>query len=335
MEFDSRKAELEQWLKSTLDLPAIELSPLTGDASFRRYFRLQLPDESYIVMDAPPGLEDVAVFVQRAEYFAANGILVPQVYFQDSQQGFVLLSDFGDELYSTQVNEANADDFYHRAIDVLLKIQQSQTVTGSSLPTFDAEFMQTEMQLFIDWFLPSIDIQLDDEKLAMLTACFSQIIQQAEKQPQCCIHRDYHSRNLMILSDAQLGVLDFQDAMLGPITYDLVSLLRDCYIEWPEARVIAWLEYYYQAAKIQGILSEEVDWSTFVRWFDYVGMQRHFKVVGIFSRLAQRDGKRAYLQDRPLALRYLMAELNKYPEFAVVTDWLKTTVMPKVVVCEQ
>jgi len=312
----NRLQQLNQWLSETIGSEDYQLQPASGDASFRRYFRLTHDDETCIVMDAPPAQEDCSPFVDVAERLIAADINVPRILEKDLKQGFLLLSDLGGKQYLDQLTEESADKLYQDAMQVLFRMQQQIDTNG--LPPYDETLLLREMELFRDWLLEKhIGLNLSDVSQAMLDEVFKFLLDAALAQPRVFVHRDYHSRNLMINrpgSDpgtGDPGVLDFQDAVCGPFTYDLVSLLKDCYIKWPRQQVQGWAHNFFEqiAEDHPGISERE-----FMRWFDLMGVQRHLKASGIFARLYHRDGKSAYLADIPRTLSYI-ADLNdKYPE---------------------
>ena len=316
----NRLQQLNQWLSETIGSEDYQLQPASGDASFRRYFRLTHNDETCIVMDAPPAQEDCSPFVDVAERLIAADINVPRILEKDLKQGFLLLSDLGGKQYLDQLTEESADKLYQDAMQVLFRMQQQIDTNG--LPPYDETLLLREMELFRDWLLEKhIGLNLSDESQAMLDEVFKFLLDEALAQPKVFVHRDYHSRNLMInipgsdpgsgSSNLGVGVLDFQDAVCGPFTYDLVSLLKDCYIKWPRQQVQGWAHNFFEQISEDhpGIGERE-----FMRWFDLMGVQRHLKASGIFARLYHRDGKSAYLADIPRTLSYI-ADLNdKYPE---------------------
>jgi aminoglycoside/choline kinase family phosphotransferase len=269
-------------------------------------------------MDAPPEKENTEPFIRIASLFKASKVNVPEIYQQDLTQGFLLLEDFGSRCLLEHLNNNNALDFYQNAFDSLHTLQTNTSITESRLPFYDEALLSQELDLFYDWFLEkhlniSIPKKIKDNLNKIL-------ISSALEQPQVCVHRDFHSRNLMVLDDNSLGIIDFQDAVIGSITYDLVSLLRDCYIAWPEQKVYQWMTLYFQQLSQSGLLS--VNLETFTRWFDLMGLQRHLKAIGIFSRLHIRDNKSAYLNDIPRTLNYVIEVCNRYPELESFKDFI-------------
>ncbi len=310
MTTDTRADELRAWLAHTCPDANPTLIPITGDASFRRYFRIATDMGNRIVMDAPPDREATGPFVDIAGRLETAGVTAPQVLASDNERGFLLLSDLGDRLYLDELDEGTADGLYDDALAALVRMQADIPTAG--LPPYDAARLDAEMELFPAWFLGEhLGLGRDrigDEPAVTLLA----LTAAALEQPRVFVHRDYHSRNLMVLADDNPGVLDFQDAVAGPVTYDLVSLLRDCYIGWPDDRVTNWIERYHRAALSRGV--ELPDHDTLRRWFDLMGAQRHLKAIGIFARLWHRDGKPRYLADIPRTWGYIEALFGHYPE---------------------
>lgn len=314
---DPRLTQAGQWL-ATLAEPTLRidtLRPASADASFRRYFRIDAADgASYILMDAPPPQEDVRPFVRVAELFGQTGVSVPQVLAQDAEHGFLLLTDLGSTTYLRQLNADTAHKLYLDAIDALVLLQaQSQP---DMLPEYDRALLLRELQLFPDWYVAKHrGVTLDDKQQASLQKVFDALLANNLAQPQVYVHRDYHSRNLMVLDAGNPGILDFQDAVYGPITYDLVSLLRDAYIQWDEELVLDWAIRYWEKARRAGLpVANDID--SFYRDFEFMGLQRHLKVLGIFARLYHRDGKAAYLDDMPLVMEYTRKTAGRYRELA-------------------
>ncbi len=323
MSSNKRISALKNWLSECLDVEALPLLPLSGDASFRRYLRLRCGDSSYIVMDAPPEKESSESFVAITNTFRGIGLNTPEIYAADLARGFLLLTDFGDRLYLEALNEKTAPELYQRAFDNLLTIQSCQEINGYTLPSFDEALYLSEMNLFKEWYLGQyLCIELTASERAMLDRIFKILSEDALAQPQVCVHRDYHSRNLMVLDDHQVGILDFQDAVWGAVTYDLLSLLRDCYIAWPQERVEHWVLEFHKQALSKGVIRSE-DPKQFLRGFDWIGLQRHLKCMGIFARLYVRDNKPGYLQDIPRVLNYARRVCNRYPEFSELGQLLK------------
>ncbi|HMV71026.1 MAG TPA: phosphotransferase [Pseudomonadales bacterium] len=308
----------------------LQLVPVAGDASFRRYFRLLGCAPSRIAVFAPPDTERNIEFTRIAAMLRASGVHAPRVLAHEAAEGFLLLEDLGDALLLAALDESSVDVLYRRAFDVLLCMQGARTShDGWHLPSYSAGLLQQEMALFPHWCLERLlGITLDGGEEALLGALFDRLIASAIEQPQVFVHRDYHSRNLMLLPEGELGVIDFQDAVSGPLTYDAVSLLRDCYVAWPAERVEVWAGHFAARARAAGTLPSEVPIGTFMRWFDWMGLQRHIKVLGIFARLWLRDGKPGYLRDLPLVMRYTLEVALAYPETAEFGRWFASRVLP-------
>lgn len=324
---DVRLDELTRWLVDSVGFTAFNVAPASGDASFRRYFRVKCDAQTYIVMDAPPSHEDCRPFVAIARTFGGLGLHVPAILKQDLVRGFLLLSDLGTEQYLSQLNTNTAEQLYSDAINALLRLQ-----AGSHdrvvLPSYNHALLMREMGLFRDWFVAQhLKISLDDEQQRVLEDTFEHLSQAALEQPSTWVHRDYHSRNLMVTVKNNPGILDFQDAVLGPMTYDLVSLLRDCYIKWPQHHVEAWVKGYFDGAQRQGLL-KGVDLKQFMYWFDLMGIQRHLKAIGIFARLNIRDGKAGYLQDIPRTISYVVEACERQSNMAGLQLLLREVLLP-------
>lgn len=325
-----RQQALKNWVFAVLselhDLSVdhVEITDVAGDASFRRYFRIEYQGQTYIVMDAPPELENSTPFVKIASTWFLHGVRVPEILAHDLQQGFLLLEDFGDRLFYSRLGKETVDGLYNQAMNVLYSIQK---LPADNLPLYDSSLLMREMALFRDWFLPWLGIELSDELTNNLTDVETILVRSALEQPQVVVHRDYHSRNLMLLPDGNVGVIDFQDAVVGAATYDLVSLLRDSYVCWPENQVQSWVCQFYASSP----WCQQMSLVEFRRAFDWMGMQRQLKVCGIFVRLCQRDGKAAYLKDIPLTFRNLMQSAERYSEFSSFTYWLKNAALPALV----
>lgn len=307
-----REAARQNWLEKnlkTFEAPTL----LAGDASFRCYFRLRSGDSSYVLMDAPPSKESCQPFIAIARTFQQLGLCVPNIFYFDPAEGFLLLSDFGDHQLLGQLNEQTVDRYYQKACEELLVIQRCQNVKDYDLPLFDAALYQRELDLFRDWYLGRhLGVSLSVMNRKIWDEINEKLIESALSQPQVCVHRDYHSRNLMVLPDDRLGILDFQDAVWGPITYDVMSLLRDCYIEWPYDRVKKWVLAFHHRLLEENLI-QMTNPDQFLLWFDWIALQRHLKCIGIFSRLCYRDNKPNYLQDIPRVLRYAKMICQRYP----------------------
>jgi aminoglycoside/choline kinase family phosphotransferase len=321
---DARAKSIIHWLSHSLKLDIKHFETASSDASFRRYFRVTHLSGQHIVMDAPPEKENTEPFIRIAELFKRSGVNVPKIYQQDLTQGYLLLEDFGSHCFLDKLNIDNALDLYSSAFKSLYTLQTQIPITNSQLPFYDQALLDRELGIFYDWFLDkTLTLSIPENLKNSLNAI---LIKSALEQPQCCVHRDYHSRNLMILTENSPGIIDFQDAVIGPVSYDLVSLLRDCYIAWPEEKVEQWMTLYYQQIRESGLINVNIE--TFTRWFDLMGLQRHLKAIGIFSRLHLRDNKPAYLADIPRTLDYVSHVCNKYPELAEFNQFLKDTILP-------
>ena len=311
---DKRLALLEHWLERTLGSTELEITPASADASFRRYFRVRYDSVSRIVMDAPPDKEDCGPYIMVAQAFSSLGLNVPHIFQADPEQGFLLLSDLGVMNYLDALNAANVERLYGDAMKALMVVHAHKDSCADRFPPYNRSLLMNEMNLFRDWYLEKyLSLVLHEEHRQILKNVFEILISSALEQPRVWVHRDYHSRNLMVVDDNNPGIIDFQDAVIGPLTYDLVSLLRDCYISWPDENVQTWAGNYYQYLRDSGLLNG-VDKSQYTRWFDLMGIQRHLKAIGIFSRLNLRDGKPGYLQDIPRTLGYVSDVSARYPE---------------------
>lgn len=310
-----RLVRIELWLKETLNQP-VKITPLSGDASFRRYFRVHTNHQSYILMDAPPDLEPLASFLDIQKRLHDACVPVPLVIACDAQEGFLLLSDLGDVLLLSKLKSdiRQIDVYYHKAMSHIKTMQQ---IPCTDLPVFNQAHMIKEMTLLIDWFLPKqCNMALNAPDKQFLEQVMQQLAAELDTLPKVFIHRDYHSRNLMVHED-ELFVIDFQDAMKGPINYDLVSLLKDCYINWPRDQVVQWVYDDYK----QSLWTDVLDWEAYLRAFDLCGLQRHLKVLGIFSRLYWRDGKAGYLADIPRVMDYVIECSMLYKSYQPLGQW--------------
>ncbi len=332
---DIRLQSLTLWVRQIPGFEQAHAEPVSGDASFRRYFRVRRTDSDgqstpFIVMDAPPEHEDCEPFIAIARHWHRHGIRVPVIVQQDLAQGFLLLEDFGDRLMLGQLNTDNADALYRGALAELVKIQPLTAPEDYPLPPYDAELLDREMALFPDWLLEQyLGMTLSNTDRALLETTFAFLRESALAQPEVTVHRDYHSRNLLVQPDSlRPGIIDFQDAVTGPITYDVVSLLRDCYIRWPEEQVLQWLEYFRELSLDAGL--HRADRETFRQWFELTGMQRHLKAAGIFARLAIRDGKQGYLGDIPRTVSYLRDAASRQPALRSFHLWLTEALIPAV-----
>jgi N-acetylmuramate 1-kinase len=303
------------WTRASLGNPSLTLESASSDASFRSYWRTHHDGRSWIVMDSPPAQEDPHPWLAIGEQLAAAELHVPAVYDKDLEQGFLLIEDLGSRLYLPALNEATADALYGDAMNALLCMQSR--MDHHDLPPFDRDLMMRGLEIMPEWFLGRhLGHKPDGSERDVLEAAFDVIIRNAQEQPHCFVHRDYHSRNLLIVDHNNPGIIDFQGALSGPITYDLASLLRDGYIAWPRERVEAWVESYRRKLMDAHLIDAEVDARQFLRWFDLTGLHRHVRVLGQFYRLWYRDGKSGYLADVPRVYHYVISVARSYPELA-------------------
>ncbi len=330
--FDARAAALKAWLRDVLGSAAFRIEPASEDASFRRYFRVHARARMWVAMDAPPPLEDCRPFVSVLGLLRDAGVNAPRLHAADVERGFLLLDDLGSLCYLDVIEAANADALYADALDTLLAMQGG--ISRGRVPAYDERKLREELDLFPRWFLARhLGIELDGALSHALRDTFEALVRACMEQPRVFVHRDYHSRNLMVAGEidpsgspgggpaGNPGVIDFQDAVDGPVTYDLVSLLRDVYVRWPEDRVAGWVDAYHDRAVARGLV--DADRARFHRWFDLTGVQRHLKIAGIFARLWHRDGKPRYLNDLPLTLSYLARIAPRYPETEAVVRVLE------------
>jgi hypothetical protein len=323
MTLPSRAGERLDWTRTALSDPQAELERASADASFRSYWRTQSQGRTWIVMDAPPNKEDIGPWLDIAARLNAAGLQAPEIRASDADLGFVLMADLGTRLYLPELNAASADALYGDALDALLTMQTRVDTTG--LPAYDEARLVAEMQLLPQWFLQRhLGFTPECEQWDIIESAFRALEKSARTQPQAFVHRDFHSRNLLITPERNPGILDFQDAVIGAVAYDLVSLLRDCYIAWPDDRVYAWVESYRQRLQAAGIAV--ADAGGFRRQFDLMGLQRHLKVLGIFCRLWYRDGKAGYLNDLPLVWRYTREVGVRHPETAELVALIEAAI---------
>jgi len=302
------------------------IEPASSDASFRRYFRVLTEGRSLIVMDAPPAKEDIRPFIGVGDLFAAAGINVPNILERDEKQGFLLLSDMGSVSYLQGLNSETVSPLYQDAIRVINRLQLNVDTRLTGLPIYNEALLSRELSLFNEWFLKGrLRMFISDKDATILQKLSNILIESALEQPRACVHRDYHSRNLMIVESGNPGVLDFQDAVVGPFSYDLVSLLKDCYISWPEIMLDAWVFEYHKA-----FCSKSISLEQFTKWFDWMGLQRHLKAIGIFSRLHIRDAKADYLSDIPRTMNYVSCVAKKYSELHEFDEFLHTEIIGRI-----
>jgi aminoglycoside/choline kinase family phosphotransferase len=327
---DSRLEDLTRWVFDDLGFAGSGIAPASVDASFRRYFRVTRGEDTFIVMDAPPEKESLGPFLKVARMLLGIGLNVPVVLAKDQQRGFLLLSDLGRRQYLDELDSGEAADrLYADALGALCTMQTADGAMARDLPRYDHSLLMREMELMPEWFLRRhLGLQISAAERAMLDRLFETLAQDALAQPAAFVHRDYHSRNLLVTAAGNPGILDFQDAVWGPVTYDLVSLLKDCYVEWPAPRVRTWALQYRERLLAKGFplgLTE----AAFIRGFDLIGLQRHIKVLGIFARLYYRDGKAQYLKDLPLVLRYTRDAAAQYAETAEFADFIAKRIDPE------
>lgn len=317
----------------------VELNALSGDAGFRRYFRVNCRP-SLLAVSAPVASEDSRAFVAIARYLKSQQVDTPEIIAVDFQRGFLLVEDFGDSLLGSVLNPDNVDRCYAEAMEILLRLQAcTETSIAAAddgdlftLAPYNSTRLLDEMLLFQQWFVPKLlGYQLSGQEQHQLQQVYDQLLESALEQPRVWVHRDFHSRNLIYREGQLPGVIDFQDAVEGPLTYDLVSLLRDCYLRWPAVKVSAWALQYRDLAVAHGLMNEVSD-AEFLRWFDWMGLQRHIKVLGIFARLWLRDGKAGYLNDLPLVIRYTLEVADRYPQFESLVTLFQNRLLP---LCEQ
>ena len=319
MIIDKRIDAIKFWLSALYRTNKLTLEQASNDASFRRYYRVTIDNKTMIVMDAPPKYEDVGPFIKVAQFLAKHGLHVPEIIAEEREKGFLLLTDLGSQTYLDQLNSKSADVLYNSAIEALIKIQLCDR-HSITLPEYSGALLQQELNLFSEWFLHRhLSLSVPDT----VQNQFDVLINNALEQPQVIVHRDYHSRNLMCSDTHNPGIIDFQDAVIGPISYDLVSMLRDSYIAWPDDKIEVWVAYYFKLAKDQKLLSN-CSLEKFTRWFDLMGLQRHLKVLGIFCRLNYRDKKSNYMHDLPQTLAYVLKICLKYDELEDLSNFLST-----------
>ena len=306
-----RQKQLTDWLSGLYPNENFTIAPASADASFRRYFRATFADgTTRIVMDAPPQHEDCKPFLHVGKLFEDAGAHVPHIYAQDLVQGFLLLSDLGNTTYLQALNVSTARELYAAATDALIKIQLASK--AKELPPYDEALLRRELNLFPEWYIARhLGVTLSEKQQAKLKEVFKRILDNNLAQPSVYVHRDYHSRNLMIVGENNPGIIDFQDAVFGPITYDLASLFKDAYIRWEEEEIMDWLIHYWEKARTAGLPVRQ-DFGEFYRDYEMMGVQRHIKVLGIFARLYHRDGKDGYLKDMPLVMDYLRRACERY-----------------------
>jgi N-acetylmuramate 1-kinase len=327
---DERFSLVTDWVTRELRLSPRLIEPASSDASFRRYFRVFHDGGTHIVMDAPPAREDVRPYLNITVMLETAGVHVPRVYEWDTERGLLLLEDLGTRQYLPTLQAGgDADALYRDALQSLADIQVRGRESAFELPAYDREVLVREMALMPEWFCSRhLQLDLNRGQGEMITAAFEFLVAEALAQPQVFVHRDYHSRNLMITRERNPGIIDFQDALRGPVGYDLVSLLKDCYIGWPRSRIEGWVRDYRLMMHKQASHSAGINDAQMLRWFDVIGVQRHLKVLGIFARLWYRDGKSGYLKDLPLTLQYVVDACGAFPQLHALREFLQHLVVP-------
>ncbi len=326
---DPRLQKLERWIAGLPGPPVDRIAPASADASFRRYFRVHRGGGTQIAMDAPPERESLDSWLRVARILSATGVHVPPVLAVDTEQGFVLIGDLGRHHYLEALGQgADPEPLYTDAVDALVRMQSGDSSEADELPPYDRDLLMRELEVFTEWFVSRhLSLSPGDGERAVIAGAFDWLCDQALSQPVVLVHRDYHSRNLLVRPEGNPGIVDFQDAVRGPISYDLVSLLKDCYVVWPRKRLLAWLDRYREKAGAAG-LDVAASRTEFLAWFDRMGLQRHLKVLGIFSRLWHRDGKSGYLGDLPRVLDYTLDVTSSVPELSDFDAYLRRQVVP-------
>ncbi len=342
-EHAQRREQLAQWVVSVLsdgndlsfdkDLSfgnegsgegiSMPLQAIGSDAGFRKYYRVQTPQRTLVAVDAPPAKEDTHTFVDIARHWRAGGVHVPEIFAVDFECGFMLQEDLGDTPMQALLHNTSADQYYRELLDTLLAVQKQ---ASENLPPYDETLMRFELSLYPQWFLGELlGFETDDSEITgQLSELFSVLVSTMLEQPRGTVHRDYHSRNLMFTPDGIVGVIDFQGALHGPLLYDVASLLKDCYISWPQEKIDQW----FSAFMTRHPILADYDLEQLTTWFDLTGLQRHLKCLGIFSRLWLRDGKPGYLNDIPRTFDYVLSVCQRYPQFEEYALWLQENVKP-------
>jgi aminoglycoside/choline kinase family phosphotransferase len=331
-ETDARLALIHEWLSRDLGLRPERVEPASADASFRRYFRVFHQSTTSIVMDAPPGKEDVRPYLKVTRLLEKLGAHVPHVHHADADRGLLLLEDLGGTHYLSRFNAGeDPERLYGDALRVLAEIQVRGRDAAAELAPYDREALARELAVMPEWFIGRhLALTLSDSESETITRAFEFLIAEGLAQPTVFVHRDFHSRNLMVIEDRNPGIIDFQDALRGPVGYDLVSLLKDCYISWPRERVEKWVKSFRALLRSKGDAGawlSGADDTEFLRWFDLIGVQRHIKVLGVFARLWYRDGKAGYIKDLPLTLEYVRDTCRRYSELAELSGFLEDRVV--------
>lgn len=327
MKNDSRLEALQGWIKNTVQWPNASIEVASADASFRRYFRVTHTNKTTIAMDAPPEKEDTQPFIDMTQRLRETGVHAPEIIAQDVEQGFLLLEDLGSIDYLDVLNNDTANTLYNDALQALITLQKTNR---DNLPHYDKTLLESEMSLMPEWFLSThLDLNLEESQQGIIAHTLNALSEAIAPQTTGFVHRDYHSRNLLQTTHNNPGIIDYQDAVTGPLTYDLASLLRDCYIAWPVSQVEEWALKYRDMAVSASLLPNNTEDNTFLRDFDLMGLQRHIKVLGIFARLYHRDGKKNYLADLPLTLSYVLTVGKKHPETAALVRLFEDLDIPR------
>ena len=322
-----RHSLLQHWLTDVFGTSVFNLRPASEDASFRTYHRLFLKNKTFIVMDAPPEHEDCKSFIKITKKLHACNVNAPVIHNVNIEQGFLLLSDLGDNLYLDTLNDGSIYDLYSDAISSLVGIQNLANVGG--LNDYDAILLRDETNLFTEWLVEKhLQIELNENQKKDLDKLFSLLISNAEQQPKVFVHRDFHSRNLMVTKENNPGIIDYQDAVYGPISYDLVSLLKDCYVKWPQEEINKWIDFYLNK-RTEEKSKIKINRDEFIKWFDLMGVHRHLKASGIFARLSHRDGKHNFLKDIPRTLSYILDLKETHKELLPICIMIEEMVLPK------
>ena len=304
-----RKDQLVNWLRQFFnENEIVELKAMVNDASFRKYYRIWAKNKSYVIMDAPLDKEKPDVFFRVSRLLEHYGVAVPRCFEYNQEEGFLLISDFGDGLFSHYLLEENMEMYYQKALNVLQEIQE---VDANLVPDYEYTKFMTEQMLFIEWYLKYINYVADDKEINELQRLFALLAKSACEQPKVFVHRDFHSRNIIVKKDQSLGIIDYQDAVRGPVTYDLVSLLKDCYIDWPREKILPLVIENYHALRKKG-LCQDISSEKFIEWFDLMGLQRHIKCLGIFTRVYLRNNRDGYLKELPRVRAYILDVVNRY-----------------------
>lgn len=329
---DLRLTQLTQWLNTHFTQP-VDCLPLSGDAGFRRYFRVKVNGQSYIAVDAPSGKCNNQSFAELTHFLAEQQFDVPNIYQYAEEQGFFLLTDLGSLMFSdaiSDVDDTKTLTYYKRAIDIALELATTALPTHFSLPDYDAAFIYTELEIFREWLLAKhLAIGLDNKQVDKLQACFDFLVQAISEQPKVVMHRDFHSRNLMATENS-FAIIDYQDAVHGPLSYDLVSLLRDCYVKLPTAQLNVLFDYYFKRLTEKPEF-KSINYQQLKYWFDLTGIQRHLKASGIFARLHHRDNKSNYLADIPQTLDYIVEVASQYDNLSFLAELVQNKVTPALV----